>query len=116
MGILFENAAWIWHTESPIPDSYGDFIDTINYTDGNAKIHLSCDGDYTLYINGKFVNANQYGDFEHYKIYDSIDITSFLKKGKNDIYILVWHFGINTSRYKVAKPMNMRNHSLSLFL
>ena len=104
MGILFENAAWIWYTESPIPDSYGDFIDTINYTDGNAKIHLSCDGDYTLYINGKFVNANQYGDFEHYKIYDSIDITSFLKKGKNDIYILVWHFGINTSRYKVAKP------------
>lgn len=48
----------------PLPDSYGNFTDTINYSNGNVKIHLSCDGYYTLYINNKFVNANQYGDYE----------------------------------------------------
>ena len=48
----------------PLSDSYGDFTDTINYSNGNVKIHLSCDGYYTLYINNKFVNANQYGDYE----------------------------------------------------
>ena len=102
MNKLLKNAKWIWYTDNPLPDSYGDFTDTINYSNGNVKIHLSCDGDYTLYINNKFVNANQYGDFEHYKIYDTIDITDHLVKGKNDIYILVWHLGINTSRYKSA--------------
>ena len=103
MSNLFKNADWIWYTNSAIPDSYGDFIDTIDYKSGNVKIHLSCDGDYTLYVNGKFVNSNQYGDYEHYKIYDSLDITDYLIKGENEIYILVWHLGINSSRYKLAK-------------
>ncbi|MBR7133515.1 MAG: hypothetical protein IKD04_08280 [Clostridia bacterium] len=65
--------------------------------------HLSCDGDYTLYVNGKYVSSNQYGDFEHYKIYDSIDITEYLNHGENEIYFLVWHFGIPSSRYRTAK-------------
>ena len=102
MNNLFKNANWIWYTNAPLPDSYGDFIDTFYYNSGKVKLHISCDGDYTLFVNKKFVNANQYGDFEHYKIYDSIDITDYLVKGKNDVYILVWHLGINTSKYKLA--------------
>lgn len=99
---VFDNSNWIWYTDSPVSDSYGDFFDSISYTAGNVNIHISCDGDYSLYVNGKFVNSNQYGDFEHYKIYDTIDITDFLIEGKNNIYILVWHLGIDSSRYKAA--------------
>jgi len=102
MAFQFKNADWIWYTPNPISDSYGDFIDTFDYKEGKVKINISCDGDYSVFVNNSFVNANQYGDFEHYKIYDTIDITDYLNYGKNNIYILVWHLGINTSRYKTA--------------
>ncbi len=103
MNNMLQNSEWIWYTDSPLPDSYGDFIDTFDYNGGNVNIHLSSDGDYTLYVNGNFASSNQYGDFEHYKIYDSLNITDYLVKGKNEIHILVWHIGINSSRYKLAK-------------
>lgn len=98
----FKNAKWIWYTETPVYDSYGDFVDCFNYEKGKVTISISCDGDYTLFINNKFVSSNQYGDFENYKIFDTIDVTNHLICGENKIYILVWHFGINTSRYKFA--------------
>jgi len=103
MDTTFSDASWIWYTESEEPDSYGDFIDSFEYTGDKSIIHISCDGDYTLFVNGNFVASNQYGDFEHYKIYDSIDITPNLTIGKNTICVTVWHLGINSSRYKVAK-------------
>lgn len=100
----FQKSSWIWYTEDKKADSYGDFTDSFEYNGGEAVFSISVDGDYELYINGKFVSSNQYGDFEHYKIYDDIDITGFLKTGKNDIYILVWHIGVDSSRYKSAEP------------
>lgn len=100
---IFNNASWIWYTKDPKPDSYGDFIDSLNYTGGKVNCHISCDGDYTLFVNGNFISSNQYGDFEHYKVYDSIDITDQLVMGENSVCILVWHFGIASSRYKPAK-------------
>lgn len=100
--MAFENSEWIWYTKNEIPDSYGDFKETFSYSVGNSVINLSVDGDYELYVNGEFVSSNQYADFEHYKIYDSIDITKYLNRGENELYILVWHFGIDSSRYKSA--------------
>ena len=57
-----------------------------------------------MFVNGKFVESNQYPDFEHYKIYDQVDITPYLKKGENLIAILVWHFGVVTQKNVVADP------------
>ena len=99
----FEDASWIWYTAAPTPDTYGDFMDELSYNGGKVICHISCDGDYTLFVNGVYVSSNQYGDFEHYKIYDSIDITGSLVPGKNTVLITVWHLGIASSRYKPAK-------------
>ena len=100
---LFHNIPWIWYTDQAIADSYGDFMDSFSYTEGKVICHLSCDGDYTLYVNGKYASSKQYGDFEHYKIYDSIDITDYLVNGENSIHILVWHLGVPSSKSKPAK-------------
>lgn len=100
MDVIFENIPWIWYTDDPQPDSYGNFISHFNYCGGKVICHLSCDGDYTLFINGKFVSAKQYADFTHYKIYDSIDITHVLLPGENTLFILVWHLGVPSSKYK----------------
>ena len=79
---VFENAKWIWINREQNRDEYGEFFAPFSCFGKNAVCRLSCDGDYTLYINGRVAGSNQYGDFEHYKIYDEIDISGFLREGK----------------------------------
>lgn len=98
----FTKSKWIWTAEGECADSYAEFRDTLLYNGGEMTMHLSCDTDYTLYINGCFVASNQYGDFEHYKIYDTLDITEHLTQGDNRIDILVYYCGVNTQRYRKA--------------
>ena len=101
---LYEDKAkWIWVESASKPDSYGEFYDEFIWEDGDVNCCLSCDGDYTLFVNGQYVASNQYGDFEWYKSYDCIDITPYLTSGKNTIAILVWHFGVNSQRYLKAQ-------------
>lgn len=98
--MYFEYGKWIWHDSLHDENEYGEFYDKISYQGKNTVIKLSVFGDYTLFINGKFVSSNQYGDYEHYKVYDEIDITPYLNYGENHIGILVWYFGKSGSRYK----------------
>ena len=100
---MFKKAKWIWHkaesTKNCFAEFYGEFSSV-----PCAELKISCDGDYTLFINGKYVSSNQYGDFEHYKSVDTVDITDFLVSEANRIAILVWHFGKNSQRYKLYSP------------
>ena len=100
---MFENSKWIWTDEVGAPDSYAEFTDTFEYNGGSATLYISADSDYTAYINGKYAASSQYGDFEHYKIYDKIDITELLNKGENKLFIIGYHCGVATSRYRPAK-------------
>ncbi len=97
---IFQQAQWIWVNATAAKDEYGEFFIPFTY-DGKGKVSckLSCDGDYTLFINGKYAASNQYGDFEYYKVYDELDITSFVKTGENKMAVLVWHYGEGTMRY-----------------
>lgn len=97
---MFENSKFIWVEPQSLADTYGEFYLSLEYKGGDCKINLSCDSDYTLFINGKFVACNQYGDFEHFKVYDTVDVAPYLTRGKNDIAILVWYFGEDTQKYK----------------
>ena len=99
---IFENSKWIWIKNGGGNDEYADFIESFDYKAGQVKIYLSVDSDYTLFINGTFVESNQFCDFEHYKNYDEIDITKYLVQGKNRMYLLVWHFGKISMRYRPA--------------
>jgi len=98
----FARAKWIWVENNSIPDTYGEFYDDFIWNEGVVNCLLSCDSDYTLFVNGTFVASNQYGDYEWYKVYDTIDITKYLQKGKNAIAVLVWHFGMDSQRYLKA--------------
>lgn len=99
---LFEKSKWIWINDHAGNDEYGEFFDTFEYSGGNAVCRISVDGDYSLWINGKYVDANQFGDFEHYKNYDTVDIKKHLTVGKNTVSVLVWHFGKISMRYRPA--------------
>lgn len=99
---MLENAKWIWSNASPAVNEYAEFYRSFSWNGQPTLCRLSVDGDYTLFINGKFVASNQYGDYEHYKIYDTIDITPYLQKGDNGFAVLVWHFGASNQRYLKA--------------
>ncbi len=99
---VFEKSSWIWLSKGSTPDQYAEFTDTLVFTDKKTVMNLSCDSDYTLWINGAYVSSSQYGDFEHYKIYDTIDLTPYLVKGNNRVDILVHYFGVDSSRYRKA--------------
>ena len=95
----FEQAKWIWINSEQNKDEYGEFFAEFSSKKQPTICRLSCDGDYTLFVNGEYIASNQYGDFEHYKVYDEIDITERLRDGNNEIFILVWHFGEDSQRY-----------------
>ena len=99
---VFKTAKWIWVDGENAPDTYGDFYDEFIWQGEKTVCRISADSDYTLFINGKYVASNQYGDFPWYKAYDELDITAYLTKGKNKIAVVVWYFGTNTSRYYSA--------------
>ena len=99
---MLEHTKFIWLNESQ-KNSYAEFFDTFEVEKGQVCVNISVDGDYVLYVNGEYASSSQYGDFEHYKIYDTIDISSKTKQGKNTIAILAWHFGEDSSRYKKYK-------------
>jgi len=90
---------WIWTTASAGADEYAEFKERFQNEGGSYTFLVSVDGDYTLFVNGVYAASNQYGDFEHYKIFDEIDIAPYLRMGENEIILLVWHFGENSQRY-----------------
>ncbi len=89
---------WIWNKTDDTPDSYVDFKREFVCTD-YAKIDISADSNYALFINGSFVSSGQYSDFPHYKIYDTIDITPYVKNGVNTLKITVWYYGVSNMTY-----------------
>ncbi|MBE6546954.1 MAG: hypothetical protein E7668_05900 [Ruminococcaceae bacterium] len=99
MNKYFKSGKWIWISNSSGVDEYGEFSGFFVANQAPVICRISCDGDYTLFVNGSYVESNQYGDYEHYKIFDEIDITKYVKAGSNEISVLVWHFGENSQRY-----------------
>ncbi|MEE0943851.1 MAG: family 78 glycoside hydrolase catalytic domain [Clostridia bacterium] len=102
--MVFNNAKWIWTSTDFGENEYAEFMETIMWNGDKTGIRISVCGDYTLFINGEFAEANQYADFEYHKVYDEIDITPFLKNGENTVKILVWYFGKSGMRYLTPKP------------
>ena len=99
----FTKSKWIWLAGGEAADQYAEFDDSFTYNGEKELImRISCDSDYAVYLNGEYVASGQYGDFEHYKIYDTLDLTQHIKNGKNHLKILAYHCGISTSRYRPA--------------
>ena len=93
------DSKWIWADTEPKKDSYAEFVDTFNFSGDSARLLISADSNYTVYINGRFVDSGQYPDFPYYKVYDNIDITSYCVRGKNTFAVIVWYYGQKNMSY-----------------
>ena len=57
-------------------------------------VHISADNRYRLFVNGKSVCFGPArGDIDNWR-FETVDISSFLKKGNNCIASVVWNFGL----------------------
>lgn len=90
-----EGAKWIWADTPEQADEYVTFFDSFDYKEGAVKMEISVVGDYVLYLNGELVAFGQYPDYEKYKVYDLLDVTSFVHYGKNTIKIVCWYIGLD---------------------
>ena len=61
----------------------------------NAKINITADDYYKLYINGNYVGQGPAPSYSLAYNYNSFDIKSYLKKGENEIKVLVYYQGLN---------------------
>lgn len=100
----FDKSKFIWFENQSQKNTYGEFRGAFTVAGKQTIMRISCDGDYILYINGEYVASNQYGDFEHYKVYDEIDISQKFRAGENEYFIVVWHFGEDSQRYVRYMP------------
>lgn len=100
---VFQQSKWIWAREAIGNNAHAEFYGEFAWKDGDGICRLSCDSDYILYVNGIAVSCNQYGDYEHFKSYDTIAITPYLKVGRNSFAVHVWHQGTPCFRYAGAR-------------
>lgn len=102
MDNVFYKSKWIWLASGECDDQYVDFFDSFKTSGGRVTLYVSADSNYHVSVNGQSTSSGQYCDFEHYKIYDTIDITDLLNDGINTLKITAYHTGTDTSRYRRA--------------
>ncbi len=101
---LPENTKWIW-TADVHANQFVAAKKVIKFDSLKAiNINIFADTKYKLYINGSFVNSGPAPFRKPYVQVDKIDITSFLKKGNNIIFIVGYFVGCTTKYNIVDKP------------
>lgn len=93
----FEKSKWIWTDAEALPDEYAEFIEQVDFFGKKAEIYISSDSNYTVYVNGSLAAFGQYADFPYMKVYDCIDLSRYMRQGKNIIAFRVWYYGIDTA-------------------
>jgi hypothetical protein len=101
------NAAWIAAPNDPGTE-YGVyyFRKNIHLTDKPASfiVHVSADNRYKLYVNGALISLGPARSDTYFWNYETIDLASYLTKGKNTIAALVW----NEAQYRPAAQITIR--------
>ena len=93
----FEKSKWIWTDAEALPDEYAEFIEQVDFFGKKAEMYISSDSNYTVYVNGTLAAFGQYADFPYMKVYDCLDLSGYMRQGKNVIAIRVWYYGIATT-------------------
>lgn len=92
----FTTAQWIWHKGSTGVNETVDFYAEFTADPGaQYEILLSVNSHYALYINGEFLEADQFQDYTFYKVYDRMPLP--VMAGKNTLQILAYCQGDSSS-------------------
>ena len=70
----------------------------------DAKLLVSVDSNYALWINGCFVDCGQFHDFPDLKTYDTLAVSSYIRQGRNVIALLAYYQGEGSFQYIKRTP------------
>lgn len=96
----YKDAKWIWNAPSSFSENqFVLFRKKFDYAGGEAALHITADSRYYAYLNGAYLGFGPVRAYpDHYKK-DVYDVTSRLRRGKNELVVLVNHFGCDTFQY-----------------
>lgn len=102
---LSSDARWIWLPQKPEINQYACFRKTFSLKTApkHATVSIAVDSDYALWLNGQEVYGRQFPCWPQTRYFDTHDITSLLKKGKNSIAVLAYYRGEDASDYRKGK-------------
>lgn len=97
---IFQNAQWIWTAEAGV-NQYVEFRRDffLEEVPAQARLFISADNEYVVYLNGVFAGCDQYDDFPMHKSYDEIDVSHLLRAGENRLEIHAYHQGEGSFQY-----------------
>jgi hypothetical protein len=70
----------------------------------SAILRITADTQYRLFVNGKWANDGPTRSFPWKQAYDQLEISKYLKNGKNTLAIVVQHHGEGTFQSLVTRP------------
>lgn len=100
----WSKSQWIWQAQDGPNDSWMSFRKnlTLSKIPSEAVASISVDSKYWMYINGVLVVREgniKRGPNRTDSWYEDVEIQKYLKKGENNISILVWYWGKRADDY-----------------
>ena len=94
---MLEKASWIWNNQTEQVNTFADFLISFKAKKGNNYIlYLSSCVNHMITLNGEYVPSSQREGYENEPEYQTLDITSSVKDGDNEIIITVYSQGIDS--------------------
>ena len=94
------DAKWIWSGQTSGKNQWVCFRKNVYLTSTKrASLRITADSRYWVYINGVECSCGPARGWPEHQPVDTIDVTTFLKSGKNTISVLVNYIGESTSQY-----------------
>lgn len=97
-------AAWVWPAQQQgQPNQYVQVIHDVTLASvgaADAKLVISADTNYAVWMNGEFAGFGQWSNFPDDKTYDVLDLSKYAQRGKNRLCIGVYYQGENSSTYR----------------
>lgn len=102
------DASWIWTQDAVFEiNQYVEFRHEFMLNDieaADAKLFISADSDYAVWLNGCFVDCGQWHNYPEQKTYDILQVGNHLKMGKNVLCILAYYQGETSFQYLKGEP------------
>lgn len=96
----------IWKDHSKKQNRYVKFqTEFLVDCEEEVLFYICTDTQYELYINGTMVAFGQYGDYPNHKVYDCINISSYINSGLNLVSILAFSNGKDSMCHSTGLPM-----------
>ena len=102
--MCFSKAKWIWSSYDGEPNQYIIARADFSAGSGGCALKISADSQYAAYINGELAAFGQYADYPEYKVFDEIDVSKYVRPGKNELRIIAYCQVIDSSVYRAGRP------------